>query len=116
MLGCVCWRGTHKSCTFQEIETELDNNVVFISEDLRYLTCDPSVRPTSAQAGMQAGQSHSLFHYLYVDLLHVHLLIELRWKFGLLQQLCIYGGCHSGTLLTLFVARNGSTQLLETES
>ena len=44
---------------------------------------------------MRAGH-HKLFHDLEVDLLHVHLLIELGRKFGGLEKSCIYAGRHGG--------------------
>lgn len=51
--------------------------------------CQPCVRLQQLRGG-----ESSLFHDLDVDLLHVHLLAELWWKFGAFQQLGIYACRH----------------------
>lgn len=90
---------TYETRAFEKIETELNNDVIFISKDLGDLACNPpgiqsSIRQSSDP--IHRSSRNSLLHHFDVDLGHIHLLAEFRRKFGLLEQLSVYAGRHLG--------------------
>jgi hypothetical protein len=77
-------KDTYKSLVFEEVEAKFNDYIIFISQDVRDFARDPS---KSSKVSIQAAQpgtcGTSLLHDLNIHFLHVHLLIELGWEFGL---------------------------------
>lgn len=48
----------------------------------------------SAASITMIGRKLILLHHLHIDLLHIDFLVEFQGKFGLPQQLRIFGGSH----------------------
>lgn len=85
---------------FDKIEHEFNDNIVFVGKDFGYATCDPSDfnlldRGSDKRYGQSAKKKNRLFHNLEVDLGHVDLLVEFRWEFCALEELCI-DACRHG--------------------
>ena len=83
-------------------ETELNNNVVFVSQNLRNSASNPPAITKAKESNVsnlrsgrkKAGEDHSLLHNLNVDLFHVHFPIKLGRELGPLQQLGINSRYH----------------------
>ena len=74
---------TYKPCTLEQIEAQLNDDIVFVTQDLRDLASYPPAGLQVSSEICSSRESRLLFHNLHIDLLHIHFLVELRGELSL---------------------------------
>lgn len=89
-------RGTDITIALNKVKDKLNDYIVFAPQDFCDSVGDPSFQQPLARVPCPAQLNRQclLFHNLHIDLLHIHLLIELGRKLGALEELCVHTGRH----------------------
>ena len=86
------------AAALDEVKDELDDDVVLAAQDFCDAVGDPSGRGggllLATRGDTSVGRSGLLLHDLHIDLLHVHLLVELGRELGALEELRVHAGGH----------------------
>ena len=90
-FSCLRWTGgTDIARSLNQIEAQLDDNVILCPKDVCDSVCDPSKENLLAMRQCSHnGAIYAPLNDLEVDLVHVHLLVELRRELRGSQELLI---------------------------